>query len=464
MSTAMFPAPQPMADLALIGKYNQPGPRYTSYPPANYFKDGAEAGLSARALAEEGQPGGDLSLYFHLPFCRSLCWYCACNTIITTQQEQSSRYIEYLDREMALSARTINPERKAGQLHFGGGTPTFLLPDEIRRLGERIQAHFPYAKDIEASVEIDPRRLTAGHVAALKESGFNRASMGIQDVNPAVQAAIHRIQPLEQTQQAFDWLRGAGFESINVDLIYGLPHQTVDSFRATLESIVRLAPDRLAVFNYAHVPWLKPAQKNLLDAAMPQPETKLAILNLTIEMLGAHGYSYIGMDHFARENDELAIAQREGTMQRNFQGYSTRGGADTYAFGLSAISQVGRAYWQNEKTLDTYYGALDAGRLPIAKGYYLSEAESIRRQTIMRLMCDMRLDFANMSESLGLDFEDYFSAELNSLSDMEADGLLTKTDTGLETTPLGRLLIRNIAMRFDASLPSVQERRSSKTI
>ena len=464
MTTSTRLPAEPAADLALIGKYNQPGPRYTSYPPANYFKDGVEAGQAAHAIAEEGQPGGDLSLYLHLPFCRSLCWYCACNTIITTQQQQSAKYIQYLDREMALSARTINPNRKAVQLHFGGGTPTFLLPDEIRRLGQSIRSHFSLAEDIEASVEVDPRRLTAGHVAALKESGFNRASIGIQDLNPVVQAAIHRIQPLEQTRHAFDMLRGAGFESINADLIYGLPHQTVASFGETLEEIVRLAPDRLAVFNYAHVPWLKPAQKNLLDEALPSPETKLALLKLTIETLGTHGYVYIGMDHFAREDDELAIAQREGSMQRNFQGYSTRGGADTYAFGLSAISQVGRAYWQNEKTLDGYYGALDAGRLPLAKGYCLSEADSIRRQTIMRLMCDMRLDYAVMSESLGFDFEDYFEAELDSLADMEADGLLSLTDTGLETSWLGRLLIRNIAMRFDACLPNIKDRRSSKTI
>jgi oxygen-independent coproporphyrinogen-3 oxidase len=360
----------------------------------------------------------------------------------------------------------LNPERKVAQLHLGGGTPTFLSPLEIRQLGQAIHKYFQFAPDIEAGVEIDPRRLTRDHLAALREIGFNRASVGVQDFNPVVQAAVHRLQPREQTERVIDWTRAAGFTSVNIDLMYGLPHQTVESFEETLDAVVKLAPDRLAVFSYAHVPWIKPAQKILeQESALPSPQTKLGILKLVIEKLTQDDkYVYIGMDHFARPTDELAVAQRTKTLQRNFQGYSTKGGADIYAFGMSAISQADGVYWQNFKELPRYYAALDAHQPPLAKAYILNADDKIRRHTIMRLMCDLSLDYAAMSQALGVDFATYFAPELESLEDLEADQLLTRESSGLTVTNSGRLFIRNIAMRFDRYLPAVKERRFSKTI
>jgi oxygen-independent coproporphyrinogen-3 oxidase len=364
-----------------------------------------------------------------------------------------------------MSAR-LHPKRKVVQLHWGGGTPTFLSPAEIRWLGQSIRKHFNCAPDMEAGVEIDPRRLTRDHVDALREVGFNRASIGVQDFNSTVQNAVHRIQPRAQTGQAIEWARAAGFPSINLDLIYGLPYQTVKSFDKTLEEIIKLEPDRLAVFSYAHVPWMKPAQKILeQEAALPSAETKLRILKLVIEKLTQNDrYTYIGMDHFARPTDELAVAQRNKTLQRNFQGYSTKGGADIYAFGMSAISQADGVYWQNIKDLSGYYGALDAGWEPFAKGYILSSDDKIRRHTIMRLMCDLSLDYAALSKDLGMDFASYFAAELDSMTDLEKDGLLRRAADGLVVNDVGRLFIRNIAMRFDRYLPAGKERRFSKTI
>ena len=358
----------------------------------------------------------------------------------------------------------LNRERKVVQLHFGGGTPTFLLPEEIRALGRLIQSRFEMSPDIEAGVEIDPRRLVRDHLDALREAGFNRASIGVQDNNPEVQKAIHRIQPFEQTKLVVEWIRDAGFKSLNIDLIYGLPYQTPKSFEKTLEEILTLQPERFAIFNYAHVPWIKPAQRILENASLPSAETKLEVLKLTIEKLTSNGYAYIGMDHFAREDDELAIAQRQKTLQRNFQGYSTRGGADIYAFGMSSISQTDGIYWQNQKELPDYYRELDAGKHPIAKGYLLTEDDRIRRMTIMRLMCDLSLDFAAMSESLDIDFAKHFAPELASLADLEIDGLIERAAGGLVVTEVGRLLIRNIAMRFDAYLSRDKARRFSKTI
>jgi len=448
-------------DLDLIRKYNVPAPRYTSYPPATRFAEMPAETMLERIRANE-QSARDLSLYFHLPFCQSLCWFCGCTTVITTQQEASAKYIDYLDREIAFMAGMLNPKRKVAQLHFGGGTPTFLKPDEIRRLGQIIRSHFTYARDIEAGVEIDPRRVVRDHITALREAGFNRASLGVQDFNPDVQKAVHRIQSKDETEKTIQWLREDGFISLNIDLIYGLPHQTVHSFEKTLDDVIQLKPDRFAVFNYAHVPWLKPAQ-NILRA-LPTPEVKLEMLKHTIEHLTSRGYVYIGMDHFARHDDELAVAQRNKTLQRNFQGYSTRGETDIYAFGMSSISQANDAYWQNQKELPEYYRALDAGQSPIAKGYILTDDDKVRRQVIMRLMCDMSMDFASLSESTGVDFTRYFSTELNSLSDLEADGLIATSEHGLSVTELGRLLIRNIAVRFDVYNAGCKKSEFSKSI
>jgi oxygen-independent coproporphyrinogen III oxidase len=452
-------------DLGLVEKYNQPGPRYTSYPPATKFTDAVTWDALRQKIEANNQTERGLSLYFHIPFCETLCWFCGCTTVITLNHERGMGYVETLGREVAQMAPRINKQRKAVQLHFGGGSPTFLKPDEIRRLGEIIHKNFQFASDIEASVEVDPRRLTRDHVVALAEIGFNRASMGVQDFDPQVQEAVHRIQPEAMTQQALDWMRELGFHSVNLDLIYGLPHQTVASFNHTLDTVLKMQPDRLAVFSYAHVPWIKPAQKILQAKVLPTADVKLQILKTIIERLTENDrYVYIGMDHFARPNDELAVAQRNKQLQRNFQGYSTHAGTDIYAFGMSSISQIPDAYWQNEKELEPWQAAVDAGRAPLHKGYFVTPEDNIRRETIMRVMCDLSLDFTAMGNKLGINFAEHFASELASLAPFEADGLVKRTPDGLEVTETGRLFIRNIAMCFDNTLAPVGERRHSRTI
>jgi oxygen-independent coproporphyrinogen-3 oxidase len=452
-------------DLDLVQKYNVAGPRYTSYPPATKFTDALTWPELAEKILENNKTDRDLSLYFHIPFCETLCWFCGCTTVITLNHSQGQTYINYLEKEVAQMATLINPRRKAVQLHFGGGSPTFLAPDEIRRLGDIIHKHFTFSPDIEAGVEIDPRRLTRDHVVALREVGFNRASLGVQDFDPTVQQAVHRIQPREMTQQTIDWLREMNFSSVNLDLIYGLPHQTVESFNRTLDIVLDMKPDRLAVFSYAHVPWVKPAQKILEQKVLPTPETKLQLLKNVIERLTENNrYIYIGMDHFAQPKDELVLAQHNKTLQRNFQGYSTRGNADIYAFGMSAISQIPDAYWQNEKELPKYYAALDAGKVPLMRGYVVTEEDKIRRDTIMRVMCDLGLDYAAMSQRLGVNFASHFEREIESLAGFETDGLVNRSKAGLEVTDMGRLFIRNIAMCFDNTLAPAGERKHSRTI
>jgi oxygen-independent coproporphyrinogen-3 oxidase len=452
-------------NLDLVKKYNVAGPRYTSYPPATKFTDAISWEQLSAKIEENNRAARDLSVYFHIPFCETLCWFCGCTTVITLNHSQGMAYVEALGREVAKMAPMLNPQRKAVQLHFGGGSPTFLRPDEIRRLGEIIHQHFTFSPDIEASVEVDPRRLTREHLVALREIGFNRASMGVQDFNPKVQEAIHRIQPREMTQQAMDWMRELGYGSINLDLIYGLPFQTPESFNETLDTVLQMKPDRLAVFSYAHVPWIKPSQKILETKILPSPESKLEVLKLVIERLTADGqYIYIGMDHFAKPTDELAIAQREKKLQRNFQGYSTRAGSDIYAFGMSGVSQVPDAYWQNEKELPKWQAAVDADKVPLHKAYFVTEEDKIRRETIMRTMCDLSLDFAAMSAKLGINFEQHFAKELAALAPFATDGLVKLKPGGLEVTDAGRLFIRNIAMCFDNTLGAANERRHSKTI
>jgi oxygen-independent coproporphyrinogen III oxidase len=453
-------------DLELVKKYNVPGPRYTSYPPATKFTEDVSWSAVAGHIDANNRVARDLSLYFHIPFCETLCWFCGCTTVITLNHDKGKAYVDHLGREVALMAPKLNPSRPVVQLHFGGGSPTFLRPDEIRRLGDVIRKHFTFSPGMEASVEVDPRRLTRDHLAALREIGFNRASMGVQDFNPAVQEAVHRIQPQAMTQQAIDWMRELGYGSINLDLIYGLPHQTVASFAETLDTVLAMRPDRLAVFSYAHVPWIKPAQKILEQQQhLPSAETKLQLLKLVIEKLTAQAqYVYIGMDHFARPTDELAVAQRNKQLQRNFQGYSTRAGSDIYAFGMSSISQIPEVYWQNEKELPKYQEAVDAGRVPLHRAYVVTGEDKIRRETIMRVMCDLSLDYAAMSARLGIDFETHFAGELAALAPLEADGLIKRSAAGLEVTDTGRLFIRNIAMCFDATLAPVGERRHSRTV
>lgn len=452
-------------NLDLVKKYNVPGPRYTSYPPATKFNDPLSWPQLFEKIAANNRTGRDLSLYFHIPFCETLCWFCGCTTVITNNHGQAAAYLDHLETEVARMALLLDPKRKVAQLHWGGGSPTFLQPDEIRRLGQIIRKRFKFSPDIEAGVEIDPRRLTRDHIAALSEIGFNRTSFGVQDFDPQVQEAIHRIQPRDMTQQALDWARELGFGSVNFDLIYGLPHQTVESFSRTLDAVLEMQPDRLAVFSYAHVPWIKPAQKILEQKVLPAPEVKLELLKMAVERLTANNrYVYIGMDHFARPGDELVTAQRNKTLQRNFQGYSTRGNADIYSFGMSAISQIPDVYWQNEKELPAYYAALDGGSAPFPRSYTLTSEDKIRRETIMRVMCDFSLDYAAMSRALGVNFAEHFAKELSALAPFAADGLVRMTASGLEVTDMGRLFIRNIAMGFDNTLAPQAERRHSKTI
>ena len=450
----MLPTAQVTVDLDLVKKYNVPGPRYTSYPPAVHFDSRLAPEIPGQIQANN-RSARDLSLYFHLPFCKSLCWYCGCNNVVTRQKGQSAVYLAYLEKEIDLLTRELHPGRQVVQLHWGGGTPTFLTPDEIRWLGHLTRRRFAFSDDLEASVEIDPRRFTGEHIQALRDAGFNRVSMGVQDHNPEVQQAINRVQPRAQTEEVFHALRRAGFASLSIDLIYGLPRQTVDSFSETLDQVLALKPDRLAIFSYAHVPWIKPAQKLLEKAGLPSAETKFQLLKLSVEKLTENDYVCIGMDHFARADNDLAIAQTNGTLQRNFQGYSTRAGADVYGIGNSSVSQTEGAYWQNEKKLEDYYRVLDEGRLPIWTGYVLSLDDRIRRQTIMRLMCDFRLDYDAMSSKLGVDFRTYFSKELASLGEFEYDGLIEFSADGLRVTGPGRLLVRVVAMRFDRFLTAV---------
>ncbi|HOD46678.1 MAG TPA: oxygen-independent coproporphyrinogen III oxidase, partial [Opitutaceae bacterium] len=361
-------------DLDLIRKYSIPGPRYTSYPPATKFTTDLPALRLDDALRDDNTPdAGPLSLYFHLPFCASRCWFCGCTNIISSRLDDAASYGEDLARELALTAARIAPGRPVTQIHFGGGTPTFFPPDELRKLGALIRRHFTLAHDCEFGVEIDPRSLTREHVQALRDIGTNRASLGVQDTNPEVQRAIHRDQPHAINCQAVEWLRAGGIDSLSVDLIYGLPLQTPDTFARTIDDVLGLAPARLSVFSYAHVPWIKPSQK-IFDhrGELPGPEAKLAMFALAHDRLTRAGYVDVGLDHFARPDDELAVAQRAGTLQRNFQGYSTRAGASLYGFGISSISSTADTYRQNHKTLPAWRDALARGELPIERGLRLT--------------------------------------------------------------------------------------------
>ena len=462
MPTETAPARVTPLNLDLIRKYSVPGPRYTSYPPATQFSADLPRIVLEDAIAEDNLFGaGPLSLYFHLPFCESRCWFCGCHTVITRQRSAASAYLDDLAREVRLTAARVDLLRRVTQVHLGGGTPTFFPPEEIHRLGALIREYFLLAPDCEFSVEIDPRRLTGEHVAALRAIGANRASLGVQDTDPRVQVAIHRIQPQAVNERAFAWLRAHGFGSINVDLIYGLPLQTPASFARTIGDVLDLGPDRLSVFSYAHVPWLKPAQRIFEDRQqLPGPEAKLAMFAVAHEKLTAAGYVDIGLDHFARPDDALAVAQRAGTLHRNFQGYSTQAGASLYSFGISSISATPDTYRQNHKTLPAWRAALDAGRLPIERGLRLTAEDRRRRTIIMHLMCDRRLDFAALSHELRVKVPVMYAAELAGLADLEADGLVERHPHHLIVTPAGGPLLRVIAMRFDEHFLTAARRHS----
>lgn len=455
-------------DVEILKKFNQPGPRYTSYPTAPVFSDKFTADDFEKEIKSTNGPetGGDLSLYFHFPFCDTLCYFCGCNMIVTQKRDQIAEYNDYLKREMDMLVPLMAEGRKVEQLHWGGGTPTHLLPDEIRDIGLDIKRRFNYSDEIEASVEIDPRELTFDHMKALREVGFNRTSFGVQDFNYDVQKAVNRIQSEELTRQTVAWARELGFQSINLDLIYGLPHQTLATFSETIEKIIDISPDRVAVFNYAHVPWLKKHMKLIRAEDLPSTEERLRILEMTIIRLMDAGYDYIGMDHFAKPTDELAVAQREGTLYRNFQGYSTKAGCEVYAFGLSAISQFENIYAQNLKRLPDYYKRINDGVPATAVGYRMTEDDHIRKETIMQLMCNLEIDKPRIENQFGIKFDEYFAADIPKLEAFVGDGLLTNEADKIKVVGSGILVIRNIAMCFDAYLEGMMKEKPvfSKTV
>jgi oxygen-independent coproporphyrinogen-3 oxidase len=445
-------------DPALIRKYDGFGPRYTSYPTADRFHAGFGASHYVDALAARSDETRPLSLYVHLPFCNTVCYYCACTKIITANRGRSAKYVRYLGREIALVSSLLEGERRVSQLHWGGGTPTFLAREEMADLMRMLRDAFPFAADTEASIEIDPRKVDTSTMAFLRELGFNRVSFGIQDFDPAVQRAVNRIQTEEETRSLVVAARANGFVSVNTDLIYGLPLQTVPGFAATLDKVIDLAPDRIALYGYAHVPHLFKAQRQIVADELPLAETKLAILATAIEKLTQAGYVYIGMDHFAKPGDELAVALAEGKLHRNFQGYSTRPDCDLIAFGMSAIGKAGPTYVQNVKTLDAYYGALDEGRLPVFRGFELGEDDVLRRGIIQKLMCEFRLDVAALERAHGFRFAERFAPELAALAPLAADGLVVLSPSRIDVTPRGRMLVRTVAMVFDRYLREAREK------
>jgi len=450
---------------SLIKKYNVAGPRYTSYPTALLLQPVTDSDVWREALKQQPPKQRDISVYVHLPFCRSLCWYCGCNKVISRTTADSARYLSYLEADFRQAAALLGPNHRVTQLHLGGGTPTFLTTEQLMKLSLLIQEYFNVAPDAECSVEMDPRYLTYSQIQVLRGVGFNRASIGVQDMDPEVQKAIHRIQPFEQNKQVTDWLREAGFHSINMDLIYGLPAQTPAKFADTVDKVLSLRPERLAVYNYAHIPDLFPAQRLIPDELLPTPDEKLAMLQFTIEHLQAEGYEYIGMDHFALPTDELAKARKNGTLQRNFQGYSTRAGTDTWAFGTSAISQIGGIMTQRHKDLDAYYAALDRGEMPVSKAYTLSDDDNLRRDVIMKLMCGLTLRWDDLDVDFGLNSRQYFATEREQLTELASDGLLVHDNFEIRITEKGRLFLRNIAMVFDAWLPKQSPTKSfSRTV
>ncbi len=455
-------------DLDLIKKYNLTGPRYTSYPTAVVFNDAYREGNHKQNLLDHFEPSKDqpLSLYFHIPFCDTLCFFCACNKIATKKRDKADIYLDYLEKEIQMQAALIPESRVVEQMHLGGGTPTFLTHPQMKRLMAMIEKHFNLLHDDrrDYSIEIDPREAAPETIQLLTDLGFNRFSMGVQDVQEKVQKAVNRIQPIALTEQAINRCRQNGAKSINVDLIYGLPHQTYASFKNTLAQVIELSPDRLSVFNYAHLPHLFMPQKRILEADLPSADEKLKILQMTTEDLTAAGYVYIGMDHFAKPDDELAIAQQNGSLQRNFQGYTTHAECDLLAMGVSSISLINDCFSQNNKTLEAYYQQIELGEIPIMKGYQLNQDDRIRRQVIQDLSCHFELDFNRIADQFGINFNNYFAEELGQLNAFITDGLITFEDKHIKVTNKGRLLTRNICMVFDYHLKQQTQQQFSKVI
>jgi oxygen-independent coproporphyrinogen-3 oxidase len=438
-------------DIDLIKKYDKPGPRYTSYPTAPHFHKGFTSQNFFDEIIQTNKATNmpDLSFYFHIPFCDTLCYFCGCNMIISRNRNRITEYVQYVKKETSLLNKYLNRNRKAVQLHWGGGTPTHLNPDEISDLISFINSKFEFKPESEIGCEIDPRGLTKAHLEALRNGGFNRISMGVQDFDDRVQNAVNRIQPEVMTRQVIEWIRELGFHSINIDLIYGLPFQSADSFSKAVESIIDISPDRIAVFNYAHVPWMKKHMELINAEDLPSPEEKLSILKMTIEKLTNAGYVFIGMDHFAKPEDELAVALSQKKLYRNFQGYSTHAGTDLYALGITSISQIGNVYAQNFKKEKEYFDHLNKDFFPTERGYVMNDDDLIRRYVITKIMCDFELDFNSIEKRFKIDFNSYFRDSLSQLQYFADDGLVNINNSKIMVTEMGRLLIRNIAMNFD---------------
>lgn len=450
MHTPLSPSPE------LLRRYDKPGPRYTSYPTAPQFCASFDESALRQVIAHSnGDPvPRKLSLYVHVPYCQSPCFYCGCNRIITRDHSKSAPYIARLKREIGMMAALFDRDREVIQLHFGGGTPNFFSPAELHGIVDEMRRHlrFSNAPERDISIELDPRFVSPAEVAELADIGFNRASLGVQDFNPEVQAAINRIQSIEETRDIIEACRAHGFASVNIDLIYGLPKQTTEGFANTLDSVIALRPDRLAVYSYAHLPELFRPQRQLNAFDLPTAEEKIALLRLAIEKLTQAGYVYIGMDHFALPDDELALAQARGSLHRNFMGYTTHADSDLIGFGVSSISHIGESFSQNPRTLPEWEATIDAGRLPVWRGLAMSEDDSLRADLIQQWMCHGRIDKAQIARHYDIDFDAYFADAIERLAPLQADGLVQLEPKQITATAQGRWLLRNIAMCFDAYL------------
>lgn len=438
-------------DEELIRRYDSSGPRYTSYPTAMEFTPSLTEQQYINWVRDSNTGGKALSLYVHIPFCAHVCYYCGCNKVVTADRSKAGPYLERLYREIRLQAALVDPDRKVEQLHWGGGTPTFLSDGELYQLMDVLRENFHLTEDDsgEYSIEIDPREIREETLPLLHDIGFNRISFGVQDFNPEVQEAVHREQSDEQTFGALRQARELKFRSINIDLMYGLPRQTLESFSATLDKVIKARPERLSVFNYAHLPERFKPQRRINAEDLPSASDKLAILALTIEKLTGNGYRYIGMDHFALDDDELSVAQRSGTLHRNFQGYSTHSGTDLISMGVSAISSLPGGYSQNSPRLEDYYTSLDESRLPIYRGIAVNEDDCLRREVIQQLICNYTLNVNRIESEFDIDFTTYFEDELHCLESMQQDGLISIGERRLDVSSKGQLLIRNICKVFD---------------
>ena len=449
-------------DLALIKKYDRSGPRYTSYPTANNFSIFTQEDYQSQvALSNKRQ--GPISLYCHIPFCDTVCFYCGCNKVVTKDKAKAEPYLDALFKEIDKQGALFDSKRLVEQMHFGGGTPTFLSNEQIIRLSEKLQSAFNFADQGEYSIEIDPRGVDEETIKSLAKARFNRISLGVQDFNVDVQKAVNRIQSFEQTKAVIDIARDNGFKSVSIDLIYGLPRQSVETFKETLNQVSELRPDRISLFNYAHLPELFKPQRRIDVLELPSADEKLAIFKYSMDFLLGQGYVYIGMDHFSLPEDPLAIAQQEGHLYRNFQGYSTHADCDIVGLGLSSIGQVGDSFSQNEKNIEQYYTRIEAGELPVIKGQLINPDDKVRRAVIMDLICHFELDFAKVEQAFDISFNDYFSESLAELAEMHKDGLIQLEEHSIKVMEKGKLLIRNICMVFDAYLAS-SKTKFSKTI